>query len=106
MSNLLDDVAAQLRHYTLDEAIALVRDFAAGLDEQEQRRLLNLVAHGPRPLVAEAMGLDDPEGLLDSIRALRDDLANDRYVEYGAGYDPEYHEYRGFGDDGWIEEMD
>jgi hypothetical protein len=86
--------------------VALVRDFLAGLDEKQQNRFLNLVAQGPRPLVAKAMGLADAEALLDEIQVLRDAIADDVYVEYGAGYDPEYGTHRGFGDDSWIGEMD
>ena len=106
MSDLLDNIAAQLRHFTHEEIVALVRDFLAGLDEKQQIRFLDLVAQGPRPLVAEALGLGQAEDLLDEIEGLYDAIANDEYVEYGAGYDPEYGEYRGFGDDSWIEEMD
>ena len=106
MNDLLDNIAAQLRHFTHEEIVALVRDFLTGLDEKQQICFLNLVAQGPRPLAAEAMGLDDAEGLLDEIQFLHDAIANDVYVEYGAGYDPEYNEYRGFGDDSWIGEMD
>jgi tetratricopeptide (TPR) repeat protein len=106
MNDLLDDVATQLRHFSHKEIVALVRDFLAGLDEKYQTRFLNLVAQGPRPLVAEAMGLEDAEALLDEIQVLHDAIAGDVYVEYGAGYDPEYGEYRGFGDDSWIDEMD
>ena len=106
MDSLLDSIAAQLRHFTHEEIVALVRDFLTELDERQQIRFLNLVAQGPRPLVAEAMGLEDAEDLLDEIQFLHDAIANDVYVEYGAGYDPEYGEYRGFGDDSWIGEMD
>jgi len=106
MNDLLDNITAQLRHFTHEETVALVRDFLTGLDEKQHIRFLNLVAQGPRPLVAEAMGLDDAEDLLDEIQILRSAIANDVYVEYGAGYDPEYGEYRGFGDDSWIDEMD
>ncbi len=106
MNDLLDNITAQLRHFTHEEIVALVRDFLAGLDEKQQTCFLNLVAQGPRPLAAEAMGLDDAEDLLDEIQFLRDAIANDVYVEYGAGYDPEYGEYRGFGDDSWIGETD
>jgi hypothetical protein len=63
VSDLLEDIAAQLRHFTHEEIVALVRDFLAGLDEKQQTRFLNLVAQGPRPLVAEAMGLDEAEDL-------------------------------------------
>ena len=101
-----DDIAAKLRHYTLEEAIALIGDFLAELDEQQQARFLQLVMRGPRPLVAEAMGLADGEDLLASIQVLHEDLANDVYVTQGVGYDPEYRAHRGFGDDGWIAEMD
>jgi hypothetical protein len=106
MNDLLDNIAAQLRHFTHEETIALVRDFPVGLDERQQTRFLNLVAQGTRPLVAEAMGLNDTEDLLDEIQFLRDAIANDVYVEYGVGYDPEYGTHRGFGDDSWIDEMD
>ena len=106
MSDLLDSIAAQLRHFTHEETVALVHDFLTDLGEKQQTRFLNLVAQGPRPLVAEAMGLDDAEDLLDEIQILRSAIANDVYVEYGAGYDPEYGEYRGFGDDSWIDETD
>ena len=102
----MDSVTAQLRHYTHEELVALVRDFLADLDEREQTRFLDLVAQGPRPLAAEAMGLVDAEDLLGEIEVLRDAIANDEYVEYGTGYDPDYGEYRGFGDDSWIDEMD
>jgi len=105
-SDLLDNITEQLRHYTHEEIVALVRDFLAGLDEKQQTRFLNLVAQGPRPLVAEAMGLGDAEDLLDAIQALREAIANDEYVEYGVGYDPDYGTHRGFGDDSWIDEMD
>ena len=106
MNDLLENIAAQLRHFTIEETVALVCDFLAGLDERQQTCFLNLVAQGPRPLVAEAMGLDDIEDLLDEIECLHDSIAKDRYIEYGVGYDPEYGEYRGFGDDSWIDEMD
>ena len=106
MNDLLDNIAAQLRHYTHEEIVALVRDFLAGLDEKQQTRFLNLVAQGPRLLVAETMGLDDAEDLLGAIQALRDAIVSDEYVEYGVGYDPDYHTHRGFGDDSWIDKMD
>jgi hypothetical protein len=106
MSDLLDNIAPQLRYFTHEEIVALVCDFLAGLDEKEQTRFLNLVAQGSRPLVAEAMGLGDADDLLDEIEALHDAIADDVYVEYGAGYDPDYGDYRGFGDDSWIDEMD
>ncbi len=106
MNELLDNIAAQLRHYTHEETIALVCDFLAELDEKQQRRFLNLVTQGPRPLVAESMGLEDPQELLDAIQDLHDDIANDVYVEYGVGYDPDYGTHVGFGDDSWIDEMD
>jgi hypothetical protein len=106
MSDLLDNIALQLRYFTHEEIVALVCDFLAGLDEKEQTRFLNLVAQGSRPLVAEAMGLGDADDLLDEIEALHDAIADDVYVEYGAGYDPDYGDYRGFGDDSWIDEMD
>ena len=99
-------VAAQLRHFTHEETIALVCDFWDNLDQKQQTRLLKMIEQGPRPLAADAMGLRDPKDLLDDIRLLRDAIAHDHYVEYGAGYDPEYGDYRGFGDDGWIDEMD
>jgi hypothetical protein len=102
----LDNIAAQLRHYTLEEAIVLIGDFLAELDDKQQARFLELVAHGPRPLVAEAMELENAEDLLNRIHTLHDDLGKDVYVQEGVGYDPEYHAHRGFGDDGWIDEMD
>ncbi|MBN1813573.1 MAG: hypothetical protein JXA14_17170 [Anaerolineae bacterium] len=106
MNDPLNNIPIQLRHYTHEELVALVCDFLADLDEREQTRFLDLLAQGPRPVVAEAMGIDDAEGLLDEIEALHDAIANDEYVEYGAGYDPDYGEYRGYGDDSWIDEMD
>jgi hypothetical protein len=106
MSDLFEKIAAQLRHFTHEEIVVLVRDFLAGLDEKQQVRFLNLVAQGPRPLVAKAMGLGQAEDLLDEIKALRDAIAGDECVEYDAGYAPEYGECRGFGDDSWTDEMD
>lgn len=101
-----DNIAAQLRHDTLEEAIVLIADFIAELHDEQQARFLELVAHGPRPLIAEATELENAEDLLDRIHTLRNDLAKDVYVQEGVGYDPEYHAHRSFGDDGWIDEMD
>ena len=81
MNDILDSIADQLSHHTLDEVIALVRNFLAGLDEYQQRRFLNLVTIGSRPLVAEAMDLADAEDLLDRIEPLHDAIANDEYVQ-------------------------
>jgi hypothetical protein len=44
MNDLLDNIPAQLQHYTHEEIVALVRDFLAGLDERQQTRFLHLVA--------------------------------------------------------------
>jgi hypothetical protein len=106
MPDMLEAIVAQLRYYSHEELVALVRDFLVDLNEREQTRFLNLAAKGPRPVVAEAMGLGEIDDLLDDIEDLRQAIANDEYVEYGAGYDPDYGEYRGFGDDSWIDEMD
>jgi tetratricopeptide (TPR) repeat protein len=106
MNDLLNYIAAQLRHFTHEEIVALVGDFLSELDEKQQRRFLSLVARGPRPLVTEAIGMDDAGDLLDEIQALREAIADDQYVEYGVGYDPKYGTHRGFGDDSWIDEMD
>jgi tetratricopeptide (TPR) repeat protein len=105
-TNLLDTIATQLRHFTQEEIIALVGDFLVELDEKPQTRFLNMVTQGPRPLVAEAMGFDDIEYLLEEIQILRDAIDNEVYVEYGVGYDPDYGSHRGYGDDSWIDEMD
>lgn len=42
MSDLLDNIIAQLRHSTLEEIVASERDFLVGLDEKQQRRFLNV----------------------------------------------------------------
>ncbi len=104
--DLLDKITAQLEHYTPEETIALIHDFLAEFDEMHQRRFLDLVAQGPRPLVAEQMDLAEGDDLLEAIQKLHDAIANDEYVEYGVGYDPDYGAHRGYGDDSWIEEMD
>jgi tetratricopeptide (TPR) repeat protein len=106
MSDLLDQIADQLCRFTHAELVDMVCDWLAGLDEREQTRFLNRVVQGPRPLVAEAMGLGGAGDLLDEIEALRQAIADGEYVEYGAGYDPDYGAYRGFGDDSWIEALD
>jgi len=62
MSDLLEDIAAQLRYFTHEETIALLRDFLTGLGESQQIRFFNLVAQGPRPLVAEAVETDEVSG--------------------------------------------
>jgi|GEM_PF-2763099 hypothetical protein len=59
-----------------------------------------------RPAATAAPELVEENELLERIQKLYDALANDEYAEYEAGYDPDYSEYRGFGDDSWIDEMD
>jgi hypothetical protein len=59
--SLLDDIAAQLRHFSQKELIALLRDFFSDLDQQQQARFRMLLMQGPRPLVAEALGLAKPK---------------------------------------------
>jgi tetratricopeptide (TPR) repeat protein len=106
MNDFLNTITARLEQFTLEEVIAVVRDFLGELEGEQQARFLALVSIGPRPLVAEAMGLADGEDLLASIQELHDALAAGKYVEGGVGYDPEYHAHRGYGDDSWIDEMD
>lgn len=47
MSDSLDEIIAQLRHFTHEEIVAPVRDFLVRLDEKQQTRFLDLVAQGP-----------------------------------------------------------
>lgn len=61
----------------------MVCDFLVELDVKQQKRFLNLVAQGPRPLVAESMGLSDTEDLLSEIQFLHDGIASGKYIEYG-----------------------
>lgn len=105
MNDLLQKINARLQHYNRDELMALIWDFLTDRDEDDLAAFLDLMRQKSRPVVVETL---EPEGddLLSSIRELRDAIANDEYVEYGSGYDPAYGEYRGFGDDGWIDEMD
>jgi hypothetical protein len=106
MSKILDQIDRQLKHYTLDETIALIHDFLAELDDEDRHRFLALLEQGPRPLVAEQMGVSEDGDVLDAIQELHDAIANDEYVEYGVGYDEDYGTHVGHGDDSWIEEMD
>ncbi len=105
MSDLLDNIAEQLRHYSHEKVITLVCDFLAELDEDQQKRFLNMITPGPHPLVAESMGLGDVEDLLDEIQSLHDAIANGEYVDF-VDYHADYGAHTGFGDDGWIDEMD
>jgi hypothetical protein len=58
MSDLLEKIATQLRHFTHEEIVALMRDFLAGLDEKQQTRFrlsalkdeLHKAIEGPRRL--------------------------------------------------------
>lgn len=106
MDELLQKINARLQHYNRDELLALIWDFLAERDADDLAELLDLMRQKSRPAAAAAPELVDDAELLASIQELYDALANDEYVEYGAGYDPDYGEYRGFGDDGWIDEMD
>jgi len=56
MSDILDDIAARLRRHTLDEAIALVRNFLTGLDEHQHKRFLALLTEGTGSLIAAHRG--------------------------------------------------
>jgi hypothetical protein len=86
--------------------MALIWDFLSSRDEDDLADFLDLMRQKSRPVVVETLELEDADDLLSSIQELREAIANDKYVQYGAGYDPDYGEYRGFGDDSWIDEMD
>ncbi len=86
--------------------MALIWDFLADRDDESLAAFLDLMRQKSRPAAVAPPELVDDGALLGRIQALHDALANDEYVEYGAGYDPDYGDYRGFGDDSWIDEMD
>src|SRR4051794_27703707 len=106
MDELLRKINARLQHYNRDELMALIWDFLSDRDEDELADFLDLMRQKSRPAVGETLELEDADDLLSSIQELHEAIANDEYVEYGSGYDPDYGEYRGFGDDSWIDEMD
>lgn len=106
MDELLQNINLRLQHYNRDELLALIWDFLTERDEDDLAAFLALMRQKSRPALVETLELEDDNELLNSIQELYDALANDQYVEYGSGYDPDYGEYRGFGDDSWIDEMD
>jgi hypothetical protein len=106
MDNQLQKINTRLQHYNRDELLALIWDFLADRDEEDLADFLDLMRQKSRPAAAAAPELADEMELLGRIKELYVALANDEYVEYGSGYDPDYGEHRGFGDDGWIDEMD
>jgi hypothetical protein len=106
MDDLLHKINARLQHYNRDELMALIWDFLSSRDEDDLTGFLDLMRQKSRPMVVEPLELQDADDLLGSIQDLHDAIANDEYVQYGSGYDPDYGEYRGFGDDSWIDEMD
>jgi len=106
MDDLLQKINARLQHYNRDELMALIWDFLSARDQDDLADFLDLMRQKSRPMVVETLELENADDLLNSIQELHDAIANDEYVQYGAGYDPDYGEYRGFGDDGWIDEMD
>jgi hypothetical protein len=106
MSDLLQKINARLQHYNRDELMALIWDFLSDRDEDDLADFLDLMRQKSRPAAPEPLELEDADDLLGSIEELHDAIANDEYVQYGSGYDPDYGEYRGFGDDSWIDQMD
>jgi hypothetical protein len=106
MSDLLQKINARLQHYNRDELMALIWDFLCDRDEDDLAEFLDLMRQKSRPAAPEPMELEDADDLLGTIQDLHDAIANDEYVQYGAGYDPDYGEHRGLGDDSWIDEMD
>lgn len=106
MDELLQKINARLQHYNRDELLALIWDFLVERDQEDLADFLDLMRQKSRPVAEAAPELADETELLGRIQELHDALANDEYVEYGSGYDPDYGEHRGFGDDSWIDEMD
>jgi len=106
MDELLHKINARLQHYNRDELLVLIWDYLSERDEDELAAFLDLMRQKSRPAVVEPLELEDAGDLLERIQELHDAIANDEYIQYGTGYDPDYGGYRGFGDDGWIDEMD
>lgn len=106
MDELLQKINARLQHYNRDELLALLWDFLTERGEDDLADFLDLMRQKSRPAAVAAPELVNDTALLGQIQELYDALANEEYVEYGSGYDPDYGEYRGFGDDSWIDEMD
>ena len=86
--------AAQLRQVLLDHA--------AGLPAAERGGFLALFEAGPAAPAPE--GGSDQE-LVEDVTAFLDEVASGYYAE-GDGFDPEYGEYRTFGDETWTIEFD
>lgn len=106
MDDLLQKINARLQHYDRDELMALIWNFLSDCDREELAAFLNLMHQKLPQVVVAVPELEDADDLLRGIQALHDAIANDEYIQYGTGYDPDYGDYRGFGDDGWIDEMD
>ncbi|MEI6775969.1 MAG: hypothetical protein WCK70_03625 [Chloroflexales bacterium] len=106
MDVLRQKINTRLQHYNRDELMALIWDFLADRDADDLTAFLDLMRQKLRPAVVETLELEGDDELLSSIQNLYDALANDEYVQDGSGYDPAYSDYRGFGDDGWIDQMD
>lgn len=106
MEELLTKINARLQHYNRDELMALIWDFLVERDEEDLAEFLDLMRQKSRPAAGAPPEVVDEVALLGRIQELHDAIANDEYVEYGSGYDPDYGDYRGFGDDSWIDEMD
>jgi hypothetical protein len=106
MDDQLQKINARLQHYNRDQLQALIWDFLSDRDEEDLADFLDLMRQKSRPAVVETLEMEDATELLEGIQELHDAIANDEYVQYGAGYDPDYGDYRGFGDDSWIDEMD
>jgi len=104
MDDLLQKINARLQHYNRDELMALIWDFLSDRDADDLTEFLDLMRQKSRPAALEPLELQDANDLLGSIQDLHDAIANDEYVQYGSGYDPDYGAYRGFGDDSWIDE--
>jgi hypothetical protein len=104
--DLLDKINARLRHYNHDELLTLVWDFLSTRDADELTDFLEMMRQKSRPIAIKAPELENDNEVLERIQHLHDALANDAYVQYGAGADPDYGDYRSCGDDSWIDEMD
>lgn len=98
------ELGRKLGSLSKDELSRILLAHGKTVKSSERRAFLALF-DAPPPAEVRKNDPEDDKTLLEDIRAFIADLENGKYYE-GTGFDEETRDYRSYGDESWVDEMD
>jgi hypothetical protein len=98
------ELEQKLGKLSKDELSRILLAHGKTIASSERRTFLSLFDAAP-PVAVRKGDADDDKTLVEDIREFIADLKSGKYFEY-SGFDEETRDYRSYGDESWVDEMD